>query len=691
MADAEYARQHAAAQFGASVVALKRHMDNEDFDKALPLCVKALEAQPDNVIARRCRIFVLLNLSRWSDALQWSDKYKSEEDSFVFERAYCLYRLNRFQEALDVLATSAGDDTDRDKRLEAQVRYRMGDYDACASIYEGLYEENQDDNGPLVCAMASCISGDKARDAIALSKDAVEHLESSYEVCFNLACAHIEEDRLADAEQRLQDAKNLCVEELLQAEELEEEDAGKIEDHEELAAIHVQRGCVLQRREGQGDLQEATELYNRVLKQRAGVAGEVDVTVLAVACNNVVALRSEGKSLFDSLKRINVASKESLEHKLTTKQTVEIAMNKCLLLLQARKPDDAKRELQRLSEAHPGHPRVAILEAVIAGKDKKVSGSAQEVLQKYLQSHPGSEEVLLCLAQIHEQQQRGKEASEVLMQLSQESRAQPKTIEAIVALHLRQKHPDKAVACLRDAIEFWTSQADDRSEDMLASVLRTASRVAAQVSDRSFAAEVFQLYLEKVDGSDNDALCGLVQALASTNIEKAEEYADRLRVPEYSHLDPEELEASPIPKVQKVKQAAAAASAAAAAAAASGAAPAEDGSVRSKIQTAETQGQVAAKEAPKKRKKKIRYPKNYDPENPGPPPDPERWLPKHERSDYKKKMSKRNKGLLRGPQGAMVTDDNAFRKQGPSTAQVEVAKDTVTGRRNQGRKNKGKK
>lgn len=56
---------------------------------------------------------------------------------------------------------------------------------------------------------------------------------------------------------------------------------------------------------------------------------QIDVTVLAVACNNVVALRrskrnrclecyiislffsqgSEGKSLFDSLKRINVASK----------------------------------------------------------------------------------------------------------------------------------------------------------------------------------------------------------------------------------------------------------------------------------------------------------------------------------------------------------------------------------------------
>ena len=32
---------------------------------------------------------------------------------------------------------------------------------------------------------------------------------------------------------------------------------------------------------------------------------------------------------------------------------------------------------------------------------------------------------------------------------------------------------------------------------------------------------------------------------------------------------------------------------------------------------------------PKKRKnKKLKYPKNFDPKNPGMLPDPERWLPK---------------------------------------------------------------
>jgi len=43
------------------------------------------------------------------------------------------------------------------------------------------------------------------------------------------------------------------------------------------------------------------------------------------------------------------------------------------------------------------------------------------------------------------------------------------------------------------------------------------------------------------------------------------------------------------------------------------------------------------KKISKKKKKHVRYPKNFDPKNPGPMPDPERWLPKHERKNFKNK------------------------------------------------------
>merc|ERR1711971_156157 len=195
----------------------------------------------------------------------------------------------------------------------------------------------------------------------------------------------------------------------------------------------------------------------------------------------------------------------------------------------------------------------------------------------------------------------------------------------------------------------------DEHEETLGSVLQIATRL--DLKDRAFAAEVFQMYLEKIDGSDTEALCGLVQALASSDPERAEQYAQRLKVPSYDHLDPEELEKAAIPKIDKSLKKAK---------------ETEKEAMEETTAEGEESKEVKQK-AKRKRKRKIRYPKNFDPENPGPPPDPERWLPKRERSEFKKRMRKRDKALQRGPQGSTgPIDDQAFRKQGPSTAQIEV-------------------
>ena len=98
----------------------------------------------------------------------------------------------------------------------------------------------------------------------------------------------------------------------------------------------------------------------------------------------IVAMRPQGKNLFDSMKRISIASKESLEHKLSTKQASAIAVNKCLLLLQAHKVEEAKKAIQELSKKFSGDSRVTIVEAALAWETEKKSGKAEEILQNYL-------------------------------------------------------------------------------------------------------------------------------------------------------------------------------------------------------------------------------------------------------------------------------------------------------------------
>jgi SRP72 RNA-binding domain len=52
----------------------------------------------------------------------------------------------------------------------------------------------------------------------------------------------------------------------------------------------------------------------------------------------------------------------------------------------------------------------------------------------------------------------------------------------------------------------------------------------------------------------------------------------------------------------------------------------------------------------RKRKRTVRYPKGFDPKNPGTEPDHERWLPKWQRSRFKK-IAKKKGIYLKGAQG----------------------------------------
>ena len=73
---------------------------------------------------------------------------------------------------------------------------------------------------------------------------------------------------------------------------------------------------------------------------------------------------------------------------------------------------------------------------------------------------------------------------------------------------------------------------------------------------------------------------------------------------------------------------------------------------------------------PTKRNRKTKYPKSFDPENPGPTPDPERWLPKWQRSKYKK-LAKKKGIYLKGAQGDAQVDTDV-NKVGSAQSSAQV-------------------
>ena len=156
--------------------------------------------------------------------------------------------------------------------------------------------------------------------------------------------------------------------------------------------------------------------------------------------------------------------------------------------------------------------------------------------------------------------------------------------------------------------------------------------------------EASRLYEEIVKKhKSTDALVGLVTTLARVNVEKAETYEKQLKqLPGLIAVDVDNLEKT------------------------SGAKPME-GATASAMQE-----EVKSKEkAKRKRKRKPKYLKGFDLANPGPPPDPERWLPRRERSSYRPKRKDKRAAQIRGSQGAVTKQEK--QETAPSTSKSNQA------------------
>lgn len=94
----------------------------------------------------------------------------------------------------------------------------------------------------------------------------------------------------------------------------------------------------------------------------------------------------------------------------------------------------------------------------------------------------------------------------------------------------------------------------------------------------------------------------------------------------------------------------------------------------------------------KKRKRKPLLPKGVDPNNPGGPPDPERWLPKWQRSDFRKKKRGQHQRAqaanVKGSQGAGKVDENLDRSSVPLEAPAAGPSSGKAGGKKGGKKGK---
>ena len=365
-----------------------------------------------------------------------------------------------------------------------------------------------------------------------------------------------------------------------------------------------------------GDESAAKKAYDTLFSFKS----ELEPAVAAVAANNMIKIRGQ-RDFFDSWKKCRANLSDSLGRKITPAQRQAFLHNAALLSMHMNKADQCKELLATISSEFPDSDSPALIRAAMLVQRKQLE-QAEAALEEAASKSKRPTTALLTLAQLQLNEKQPDKAIATLSRAA-EVKGRPGMVGTLVALHEREGDIDAAAACFEGA----------SSEQLL----RASGAFHTHYKRWPAAAAAYRKLLE-LNARDLEAIAGLVVAVSHTDPAEAETLWTKLEMlsPEARALT-EELDAEPVDALaldlagplSRPKRA-------------------ERGAAR------DGEGGEGGRRHKKRRKKKIIYPKGFDPENPSafPKPDPERWLPKRERSTYRKSKKEKRQGISRGPQGS---------------------------------------
>ncbi|GFQ08225.1 signal recognition particle subunit srp72 [Phtheirospermum japonicum] len=597
---------------------LNRHIQRSEYDLAVKVSDQVLSIAPGDEDAIRCKVVALIKNDSIDAALSTIEAYsKKSSIDFSFFKAYCLYRQNKLDDALESLKGQEGNSAAM--FLESQILFRLGKMDACVDIYQKLQKSKMD--SLEINYVAGLVSAGRAAEVQGTIDALRVKPTSNFELAYNVACSLIERNMYKDAEQLLLSARRIGQETLVE-ENLPDDDI-----EIELAPIAVQLAYV---RQVLGNTQEAFESYTSIIKKNLA-----DESSLAVAISNLIAYKGP-KDVSDGLRKLDKLVEKGegpltfhlargLDLKLSQKQREAIYVNRLLLLLHSNKLDQARELALALPGMFPNSITPLLLQAAVHVRENKAN-RAEEMLGQFANKFPDkSNIILLARAQIAAAAGHPQIAAESLLKID-DIQHKPATVATIVSLKERAGDIDGADAVFDLAIQYWSNSMTDDNNNKRDVIIQEAASFKLKHGKKEDAACLFE---ELIRGNNNsvEALVGLIRTAAHTDVEKAELYEKKLKpLPGLKGIDVESLEKT------------------------SGAKHVENGGVT------EAYEPKAKEKAKKKRKRKPKYPKGFDPENPGPPPDPERWLPKRERSSYRPKRKDKRAAQVRGSQGAVAKE-----------------------------------
>ncbi|KAK9832822.1 hypothetical protein WJX81_004606 [Elliptochloris bilobata] len=619
--------------------------------KSLKTVDEILRLAPDDMDALRAKLVLLIEVSRFDEALALLDNAALAELA-PYEKAYCLYRSARFAEGLAALGAVPEERAVAQLQLEAQLNFRMGRYAEAISAYSELFQKHKLATLELRAnVLAAYVAGGRAREVPAVMAAMKFSARDSFEIAFNAACALLGAGDAPAAEEQLLLAQRLGREALLE-EELSEEQV-----EAELAPLAVQLGYAAGL---QGRRAEALAAYDAVREARTD-----DEVTAAVAANNWVAERAAEadeaapRKVFAELskrleplldKGAEARLAPALEARMSDAQKGALLSNAALLLLASGRTTSARELAAGLTARFPYADAAALVQAAIAVRDGDAQHADDALAAAVAAGGAGALPAGLLRAQLA---LASGDAARALAALEGAAAGAgladwPAVLATRVELHERLGDAAGARALVQAALGALQGPAASAGRAAVAGgaagkgvawLLERLAQLQLQAGEVDGAFESYQAL--RAAAPSAPAAAALLGALAKAAVAAGADAAGALR----KELPP--APALPSAQVDALE------------AAAFG-----SGAMRRRNADAAAvrpEGDGGATREKRKRKRKVRLPKGFDPANPGPPPDPERWLPKWQRSDFKRKKKRGAPAAskeLKGSQGAGRVDES---------------------------------
>ncbi|KAJ9664663.1 Signal recognition particle subunit SRP72 [Neophaeococcomyces mojaviensis] len=646
------------ASTNSSLASLLKKTTTDDHDAFLQASEQTLQSSKDDSQAQQVKAIALLKLERYTDASKYFEQNQRLQKELPEAYAYCLYKSGNFEGAAQI--ASGVQESRGAQHIALQAAYRAENWDVANQSYEKLMKQRRPDEEFDLRVNKLALEAEglwlEKLSAAAAPKATRQDLDA-FETAYNAACISVSKGQLLEADVLLKRAISTCEHHA----ELSPQDKAV-----ELAPLKAQRVFVLQKL---GNSEEASSVAKEVEAILDGVS--VDAATRKLAQNNVTTTAGDITNPFITHKLFNQSSLPKNE-RLFSNQSSALTSNERTIQLQTFKYDGLiAAARKRLSgDSLPSVSSDVLLMSMFsaaAHARSEVSKAAINKVLPELEKRPNDVGLVVTLVQMYVLIGNTTAAVDLMhtfftrleasgTEKDKDIRNSPGLVGLMVSLYRSQGRRSQLKQELAKSASYWRSKS--KAPPSLLRAAGVALLESSNSEDAKAASEIFdKLYSQ--EPNDRSTVAGYVASHASAPTSDIKSLATKLTPISdlTAGIDIDALENAGIPQSAN----------------ALAIAQAGQGRKRAAVDSLTSNK--------KKRIRKSRLPKDYDPNK---KPDPERWLPLRDRSTYKPKKKKGKKDD-RTQGGGNVNEALDISKQ-PTGAGSEV----VTGNTGGGKKNKKK-